>query len=296
VISVTGSTGTVLGLNKYDEYGVPQSTNLGKFGYTGQAWVPEVGLWYYKARMYRPGIGRFMQTDPIPSTNLYAYVTNDPINLSDPLGLQDEGGEVLPPVIGIRHLCQGICYDGPPDIGLLDFYWTLQFEEFGGTRDRGNQCKEALEEANQDETSVQRAKGSWEILSQAATSHSIPTGFLAAIGVRETGFMNIPERGGGRGMGVFQLTNQPGVTSAQAYNLSFSANYAANMLSSNMNYLSAKFDFTPAQLLQATAASYNFGRGNISGNPATIDVGTAPGGNLGNYGSNVIDLMSCFRE
>jgi RHS repeat-associated protein len=87
IISVTGGTTT---LNKYDEYGVPQSTNSGKFGYTGQAWVPEVGLWYYKARFLRPDIGRFLQTDPIAvegGINLYAYVGNDPINWLDPSGL-----------------------------------------------------------------------------------------------------------------------------------------------------------------------------------------------------------------
>jgi RHS repeat-associated protein len=27
--------------------------------------VPELGLYYYKARMYSPTLGRFMQTDPI---------------------------------------------------------------------------------------------------------------------------------------------------------------------------------------------------------------------------------------
>ena len=90
VISVTDGSGTMLSLNKYDEFGVPQTTNLGKFGYTGQAWLPEVGFWYYKARFYRPDIGRFMQTDPIgfgAGMNVYAYVRNDPVNWIDPLGL-----------------------------------------------------------------------------------------------------------------------------------------------------------------------------------------------------------------
>jgi len=43
-------------------------------------------------------------------------------------------------------------------------------------------------------------------------------------------------------------------------------------------------------LFQATAASYNFGLGNISGNPNTINIGTTKN----NYGSNVEQLMACF--
>ncbi|WP_343808899.1 RHS repeat-associated core domain-containing protein [Alteraurantiacibacter aestuarii] len=52
-------------MNTYDDYGVPAAPNSGRFQYTGQAWLPELGLYYYKARMYSPTPGRFMQTDPI---------------------------------------------------------------------------------------------------------------------------------------------------------------------------------------------------------------------------------------
>ena len=77
-------------LNRYDEYGKPQSTNTGRFQYTGQAWLPEIGAYDYKARIYAPHLGRFLQTDPIGyggGMNLYAYVGGDPVNLIDPTGL-----------------------------------------------------------------------------------------------------------------------------------------------------------------------------------------------------------------
>ena len=68
IISLTDSVGALLSINRYDEYGKPQATNAGRFQYTGQRWIGEVGLYDYKARDYVQHLGIFGQTDPLGST------------------------------------------------------------------------------------------------------------------------------------------------------------------------------------------------------------------------------------
>ncbi len=60
-------------------------------------WYPEIGLYRCGARFYSPALGRFLQPDPIGQSgglNIYAYCQSDPINGSDPSGL-DESSDNL---------------------------------------------------------------------------------------------------------------------------------------------------------------------------------------------------------
>jgi RHS repeat-associated protein len=96
IIGTLDSGGT-LTKSGYQPFGENPTSSTGSFRYTGRRIDPETGgsasqpsgLYYYRARMYSPTWGRFLQPDPLgysAGTNLYIYASDDPLNLIDPSG------------------------------------------------------------------------------------------------------------------------------------------------------------------------------------------------------------------
>jgi RHS repeat-associated protein len=90
----------------YDEFGqILQDTNPGfqPFGFAGGLHDLHTKLTHFGARDYDPFTGRWTRKDPIRfaggDANLYKYLRDNPILLSDPLGLQ--GGYGLPEAVTI---------------------------------------------------------------------------------------------------------------------------------------------------------------------------------------------------
>jgi RHS repeat-associated protein len=81
-----------------DKNGVDVTSNAPvktAYTFTNREWDQDAGMYYYRARYYDPGIGRFVQEDPDPgrmlypitAINKYIYSGNSPINYTDPSGL-----------------------------------------------------------------------------------------------------------------------------------------------------------------------------------------------------------------
>ncbi len=94
---LTDSTGALVWSADYLPFGradVNIATVENNLRFAGQYYDQETGLHYNYFRYYDPSIGRYLRADPIGlagGVNLYAYVSNNPVNLVDPFGLIPPG-------------------------------------------------------------------------------------------------------------------------------------------------------------------------------------------------------------
>ncbi len=103
---VNAASGAVTQRMRHDEFGnVLEDTNQGytPFGFAGGLYDPDTGLVRFGARDYDPVVGRWIGKDPIlfngGQANLYVYVGNDPVNRTDPNGLESVGDWLIDNVI-----------------------------------------------------------------------------------------------------------------------------------------------------------------------------------------------------
>jgi RHS repeat-associated protein len=166
VMTVLNQGGGIVEKYRYDAFGAPKVTDgagnaveyanhtpksgVGnRFMYTGREYIQELGIYDYRHRMYHPGLGRFLQTDPMglqtegeklspgqkalfspggsapeafssSEMNLFRYCGNDPVDKADSWGLAP--GDSYPTVdaagiqairdINERSIAMGIEYSG----------------------------------------------------------------------------------------------------------------------------------------------------------------------------------------
>jgi RHS repeat-associated protein len=132
---VNTTTGAIAQRLDYDEYGrVTQNTSPGfqPFGYAGGLYDEATKLVRFGARDYDAETGRWTAKDPLGfgggSSNLLAYAFEDPINLSDPEGLQ-----------AIPIWIPGTAVFPPPPLLFPESGWSDVADYYGPKIDQGIQ-------------------------------------------------------------------------------------------------------------------------------------------------------------
>jgi len=128
---LTDGSGNIVASYKYDIFGaVRASTGSGsaEYRFTGQQDDATLGYTYLWARYYDRQTGRFLSKDPFPGTlanpasqHYYGYAQNNPVNWTDPSGLETWGigiGGSVGAVFG-AHPSQMLVWDDSGNVAIL---------------------------------------------------------------------------------------------------------------------------------------------------------------------------------
>jgi RHS repeat-associated protein len=239
VVAISDNAGALASINSYDEYGIPAAGNAGRLQYTGQAYLPEIGLYYYKARIYSATLGRFMQADPIgysDGLNWYNYTGSDPINANDPDGT--DGEDIV--VTGHRGCTSSdpndivVCGGGQSHPNGIDPSEYARY--YGGpsgppTSPPGNgstgqgatapQQSQPCNSTGADGSTQDRSNFFSHIseLRNVASPLNVPEDFIVGLASYESGWLDVHNQG---------LHNLWGLTQAGGNNINFSSYAAGN--------------------------------------------------------------------
>jgi RHS repeat-associated protein len=135
ITALSNAQGNIVQRYEYDSFGIMNITMQGNikqpYTYTSREYDSETGMYFYRARYYDPKVGRFVTKDPIGfaggDSNLYGYVSNNPLLYLDPYGLGKNCGSGpfnwavsdTPGGFDFSLCCEkhDYCYDGKSDDG-----------------------------------------------------------------------------------------------------------------------------------------------------------------------------------
>ena len=127
VTDLTDINANVTATYSYDVFGAIRTqtgSSSNHWLFTGEQRDSESNFYYLRARYYDPAIGRFLGRDPLGEGNGYSYVSNNPVNLTDPSGLSASLWEYL----GIAEPSFGIV---PPTGSVEEFLaWFDQYVDW----------------------------------------------------------------------------------------------------------------------------------------------------------------------
>ncbi|MGV3616618.1 MAG: RHS repeat-associated core domain-containing protein [Fimbriimonas sp.] len=145
----------------------------------------ESGFVYMRARYYEPGVGRFLSEDTaMAGINWYTYCSNDPVNMVDETGMQEDTYQsisrwwgpatAIATIIATCALSSVARLKGLTDTGFLIVWWLGDLHDAvnascgdGDTRIIGGLLIHAM-------TTVVAGAMSWEGIKNAVTTSSLP--------------------------------------------------------------------------------------------------------------------------
>jgi len=160
VTLLTDPSGVVLERYRYDAFGAPsiytptwttRSATIydNRFLFTGREYAATYRSTYtnsafnfyeYRARAYNPKLGRFMSEDPklfnAGDYNLFRYCHNDPIDFTDPMGLEVGFAESLIPVWGSGHMAYDAFNEG--HYAMAAFHTAMAITDLSGAKALGS--------------------------------------------------------------------------------------------------------------------------------------------------------------